>query len=115
MRLLKAGRYTSLAAAALIIGLGVVYYLGNPYAQPAASVPGTLIGVAHALLALSAAAAAWWARPLIVLACFVLLFVPVGFYLAMTPGIFALIGVAELGFLLSSVFIYFGRKRAVTG
>jgi len=42
---------------------------------------------------------------------FLISFVPVGFYLLLSPGIFALIGVAQLGFQLSAPLLVMQRRQ----
>jgi hypothetical protein len=60
---------------------------------------------ALAVLSLFAVGAAWNSRPRSLVICFLISFAPVGFYLLLTPGIFAMIGVAQLGFLFSAVLL----------
>ncbi len=61
------------------------------------------------LLAWVSMIASWYGRVVILLVSFAIAFIP-GFYLLLTPGIFAFIGAAQLGFLMSAWLIFKSRR-----
>ena len=109
-RALPAGRLLALlcgiGAALLWLGFG----LRNPYAvAPAGSQ--WLAGL-FALLGLACAALGWWRRPELLALGALLSLTPVGIYLLGTPGLYAWIGVANLGCLVAAALIRMGQPRA---
>ena len=100
---------TTLSTIAVVTLVGI-FLLNNPYATGSIN-RGTLWTMtALVVLSLFAVGAAWNTRPRSLLIYFLISFVPVGFYLLLTPGIFALIGVAQLGFLLSAALLLKSRR-----
>ena len=96
---------SSLACASLVLCLAWF----NPYVSndPGLNVP---MGLLLALAVLAAAAGVGRQAGLLIIA-FALSFVPMGLYLLGTPGIFAGIGVAHLGYLLAAALIMLSRQR----
>lgn len=54
---------------------------------------------------------AFWRKPFMMLLIGILQFVPTGFYLLGTPGIFRWIGIANLGFLTAAICVLLIRER----
>ena len=62
-------------------------------------------------LAVLGGMAAWRRKALWVLILFGISFVPVGFYLLMTPGLGRWVGMLQLSQLLSAILLMLGRQR----
>jgi len=98
-------RLIAAASALTVVTLVGVFLFDNPYSVAGTNRGTQWIMTVLVVLSLVAASAAWQQKTLIVTICFAVSFVPVGFYLLITPGIFALVGVAHLGFLLSALLL----------
>ena len=108
--MLALGRGIGLGAAAVTLGLWGLFLSGRVYDMSIIRT-GTY-GVVYLMtaVALLGILAAWRAWPRVMLLVFFLSFVPMGFYLLGTPGIFFWIGVANIGFLASGILLLKGRK-----
>jgi len=103
-------RILTALTALMVISLVGTFLFNNPYVTAGINrgTQWTMYGLL--VLSILAVDAAWKSRPRRLSICFVISFVPVGFYLLLTPGIFALIGVAHLGFLLSALLLAISRQ-----
>ena len=97
-------------SAITVVTLVGIFLFNNPYGTTGMNRGTQWIMSGLVVLSFIAVGAAWKKRILILTVCFVLSFVPLGFYLLLTPGIFALIGVAHLGFLLSASLLTMSRR-----
>lgn len=97
--MLKVARLSGLLTSIGVLGLYLVFVFFNPYRPGSLTLP----IVAMMVLALVGALAAWWAKPYLMLAIFLVTFVPVGLYMLGTPGLFKWIGILQLVFLLASI------------
>jgi hypothetical protein len=111
--LLSFARLLGFAAAALVVLLYAVMLFSNPYNTDGITSGTSIVAAIMILLALLAAWGALTTRPvLLLLACLGSL-VPVGAYLLGTPGVFALIGVANLGYgVAGAIMFLYPRGRA---
>jgi hypothetical protein len=111
--LLTFARLLGLGAAALVALLyGVMLFL-NPYPTDGITAGTYIVGALMILLALLAAWGALTIQPLLLLLAFCGSFVPVGYYLLGTPGVFAYIGVADLGYAVAgAIMLLYPRSRA---
>lgn len=98
-------RLVTTAAAIAVITLVGIFLFNNPYASGGMNRGTQWTMTALVVLSIFAVGAAWKTRPRSLLIYFLISFIPVGFYLLLTPGIFALIGAAQLGFLLSAALL----------
>jgi len=106
-------RLLGLGAAALVILLYGVMLFFNPYTTDGITSGTSLVGALMILLALLAAWGARTLQPLLLLLAFLGSFVPVGYYLLGTPGVFAFIGVADLGYAVAgAIMLLSPRSRA---
>jgi hypothetical protein len=87
----------------------------NPYDTGGITAGTAIVGAVMILLALLAGWAAFTLRPMILLLAFIGSFVPVGAYLLGTPGVFALIGVADLGYLVASALMFLDARNNAEG
>jgi hypothetical protein len=108
-------RLLGLSAAVLGILLTGVLLMINPYDTGGITAGTVIVGVVMILLALLAGWAAFTVRPVILLLAFIGSFVPVGYYLLGTPGVFALIGVADLGYLVASALMFLDARNHAVG
>src|SRR5574341_1575145 len=83
------------------LGLYLIFVFFNPYA-PSSMTPAV---AAMMLLAIVGMIVSLAAKSYMMLVSFVMLFVPVGFYLLGTPGIFRWIGILNLLLLVSSLIL----------
>jgi len=103
-------RFVSTVSAIAVVTLVGIFLFDNPYNTAAMNHGTQWIMYGIVVLSLVAVDAAWKTRPLRLSICFLISFVPTGFYLLLTPGIFALVGVAHLGFLLSALLLANSRR-----
>jgi hypothetical protein len=82
----------------------------NPYSREGITGGTYVVSALMILLALLAAWGAYIVKPWLLLLAFVGSFMPVGLYFLGTPGIFALIGVANLLYLFTGILMIPGRK-----
>ena len=108
--LVNAERLIAVVSAITVVTLVGIFLFNNPYSTAGVNRDTQWIMTGLVVLSLIAIGAAWKKRILILIVCFVVSFVPLGFYLLLTPGIFALIGVAHLGFLLSALLLAMSRR-----
>ncbi len=108
--LVNVARLIAAVSAITVVTLVGIFLFNNPYNTAGMNRGTQLIMTGLVVLSLIAIGAAWKKRILILTVCFVVSFVPVGFYLLLTPGIFALVGVAHLGFLLSALLLAISRR-----
>ena len=109
--LVNMARLIAVVSATTVITLMGIFLFNNPYSTAGINRGTQWIMTGLVVLSLIAIGAAWKKRILILTVCFVVSFAPVGFYLLLTPGIFALVGVAHLGFLLSALLLAMSRRR----
>lgn len=110
------GRLVGVLSAIGVIALWAVFLFRNPYA-PMAGGGTLLIGCTMMLAAAMSAAAAASGAYLGMYLLFFVMFVPIGFYVWMTPGIFRFIGWLEIVYLAGAVLVHrqimtSKRKRA---
>jgi hypothetical protein len=111
--LLTFARLLDPGAAALVILLYGAMLFFNPYTTDGITSGTFTIGAIMILLALLAAWGAITTRPLLLLLAFLASLVPVGAYLLGAPGVFALIGVANLGYgVVGAIMLLYPRGRA---
>ena len=108
--LVNAERLIAVVSTITVVTLVGIFLFNNPYSTAGVNRDTQWIMTGLVVLSLIASGAAWKKRILILTVCFVVSFVPLGFYLLLTPGIFALIGVAHLGFLLSALLLAMSRR-----
>ena len=108
-------RLLGLSAAVLVIVLTGEMLMMNPYDTGGITAGTAIVGVVMILLAFLAGWAAFTVRPVILLLAFIGSFVPVGYYLLGTPGVFALIGVADLGYLVTSALMFLDARNHAEG
>ena len=109
--LVNLARLIATASALTVVTLVGIYLFDNPYSVADINRSTQWIMTILVVMSLVAASAAWQQKTLIVTICFATSFVPVGLYLLLTPGIFALLGVAHLGFLLSALLLARAHRR----
>ena len=110
--LLTFARLLGLGAAALVALLYGVMLFFNPYPTDGITSGTYIVGALMILLALLAAWGALTLQPLLLLLAFGGSFVPVGYYLLGTPGVFAGIGVADLGYAVAgAIMLLYPRSR----
>lgn len=98
-------RLIAAASALTVVTLVGIFLFDNPYSGAGINRSTQWTMSVLVVLSLVACSAAWQQKTLIVAVCFAVSFVPLGFYLLLTPGIFAWVGVAHLGFLLSALLL----------
>ena len=98
------------ASALTVVTLVGIFLFDNPYSVAGINLSTRWIMSILVVLSLVAVSAVWQQKTLIVAICFAVSFVPVGFYLLLTPGIFALVGVAHLGLLLCALLLARARR-----
>jgi hypothetical protein len=115
--LLTFARLLGLGAAALVVLLSAVMLFFNSYTTDGITSGTSIVGAIMVLLALLAAWGALTTRPLLLLLAFLGSFVPVGYYLLGTPGVFAFIGFATLGYGIAGVImlLYPGSRAGGQG
>jgi len=108
-RMLLLARLTALVSGLIIFALVALFLIDNPYGSQGidTSARATMIGLI--VLAWISMITTWYGKIAVLLVSFVVAFVP-GFYLLLTPGIFAFIGAAQLGFPLSAWLIVRSRR-----
>jgi hypothetical protein len=103
------GRLAGLLAALSAIALYAVLVFFNPYVsspgQGGTDVTTHVVVALMVVLALTAAWASLYGRPLVLVLTFLLSFVPFGLYMLGTPGVFLWIGVADLLYLLAALLL----------
>lgn len=107
----RAGRLVGAIAALGTIALWAVFLFRNPYASPtgeATHLIGYTMMVGGAMAAAAAARGAYLGMYLL----FFVMFVPVGLYLLMTPGVFSAIGWLQLGYLAAAILVQRGMMTA---
>ncbi|MBI5825472.1 MAG: hypothetical protein HZB18_15695 [Chloroflexi bacterium] len=100
--MLKISRIAGLLTLSGIIGLYIILVFFNPYAAEGMTLP----IMAMMLLAFLGVIATLKASPHIMFAISLALFVPIGFYMAGTPGIFKWIGILNLLFAAASLLMW---------
>jgi hypothetical protein len=111
------GRSVGSAAALSAIALYAVLAFFNPYASSPGQ--GGADGMTYAIvalmvvLALMAAWASLFGKPLVLLLAFLFSFLPFGLYMLGTPGVFFWIGVADLLYLLAALLLVGSRLSAL--
>lgn len=107
---IKIARTIGMIASAGTAGLYIALVFSNPYTTGSMTLPIAVM----MLLALTGIIAALKTRPYPMLAVFLASFVPIGFYMLWTPGIFKWIGIFNLLFLLASLLMLM-EKLSITG
>jgi len=102
-----AGRLLGVLAALSLAALWAVFLFRNPYAASDADATRLVGYTMIAGAAIAAAAAARGAYVAMYLLFFVM-FVPVGFYVLLTPGMFSAIGWIEIGYLAAAILVHLG-------
>jgi len=108
--MLTSGRIVGLAAAGAHIVLWANFAFLNPL--PGATRATALIGVTMMLAGAIAAMAAWKAAHLAMYLLFFVMFVPLGLYLALTPGRLSIIGWIHLAYLAGAALVHRGILMA---
>jgi hypothetical protein len=98
------GILTSLGALVLYVVLAFF----NPYSPGGLTLPVSLM----MLVAIAGAAAAYFMRPYWMLVLFAISFVPIGLYMLGTPGIFRLIGIFDLFYLLAGILMLVSKRTS---
>lgn len=111
---IQTGRWLGIASAAAAVFLWLVFAFGNPYSDQGLGVDTYAVAGVMILLAALAAGSAWKAWPPGLVIAFVLSLFPVGLYLLGTPGAFRWIAAANVGYLLSAVILWVGRRSQRT-
>lgn len=109
-RIQRISQITAAFAAIGCIGLWSIYLWANPYAE-VSGFPGRLVGTAMILIWIGGLVALFREIPAWLYITFGLAFVPVGFYLLGTPGLFAWIGVLTLVYLVGGVLWHRSLRR----
>ncbi|MEJ2557013.1 MAG: hypothetical protein P8186_12430 [Anaerolineae bacterium] len=112
--MLHVGRWIGLLASAGTIGFWVIFIFLNPYSTQATTRESLAIISLMVGLALLGIVAAWKTKPYLMLAVFAVSFIPVGFYVLGTPGIFRWIGIFNVLFFASSLLMLGDRKLCNT-
>ena len=108
-------RWLGIACGATVVSLSAVMIWFNPYATPLPDEMAhtqIIFGILS-LLGVLGAVTAWLRAPSIVLAVFLLSFLPVGLYLLGTISTFSFIGVAHIGFLVSALILFTLKHQAI--
>ena len=100
-RMLLLARFTALVSGLIIVALVALFLIDNPYGSQGINTSTRAIMIGLIVLAWISMIAAWYGKVVVLLVSFVIGFV-LGFYLLLTPGVFAFIGAAQLGFPLSA-------------
>jgi hypothetical protein len=108
--MLALGRGIGLGAAVVTLALWGWFLSGNLYNTAGITAATYSVVYLMVLIAVVGVLAAWKAWPHLMLLVFALSFIPMGFYLLGTPGVFFWIGVANLGFLVSGILLRKGRR-----
>jgi hypothetical protein len=103
-------RVTGFLASGGIIILWMVLVFLSPYGSGGVTRGTYMVAGAMTLLALLGGAAVYKVKPYPLLGVFVASFVPVGFYMIGTPGIFKWIGVFNALFLVSGLLLLGNRR-----
>jgi len=103
-RRLAAGRAVGLGSAAATLVLLALFRFANPYATPPPEATFPLVVLA--VLALVATLASLVGRPIALGVAFALSFYPIGFNFLMSGNLFALVGIAQLGYLAASILLW---------
>jgi len=106
------GRLVGLLAALSAITLYAMLVFFNPYVS-SPDQDGAAMTYVMVVLALTAAWASLYGKPLVLLLAFVLSFVPFGLYMLGTPGAFFWIGVADLLYLFAALLLVGARLSAL--
>jgi hypothetical protein len=109
--MLTLSRLVGLSASIGVISLWSIFSFLNPYGYQGITGSTYLIAVFMILLGVVGVVAVLTEQSWLMFAIFVLSFVPIGFYLLSTPGIFRWIGIFNLLFLLSGLVILVLRHR----
>jgi hypothetical protein len=104
-------RVVGLGAATTTVLLLYILLFANPYDQQGLTNGTYVVGGIMVALALLAAWGTLTLKPWALVLAFVASFFPVGFYLLGTPGIFALVGVANVLYLVAGALISFAQYR----
>lgn len=109
--LLKTSRVIGLVAAILTIVLYGVMVFFNPYNGHERTIENYRVVIMMCMLALLAIWGSLKFKPLLLLIAFFCSFFPVGLYLLGTHGIFALIGICNLLFLVTGIVMFIFKKK----
>jgi len=103
-------RFTGLVASVGTFSLYIVLVFFNPYS------PGDLTApiIAMMLVTIIGGIVAVFAQPYLMLACFGVSFIPIGFYMLGTPGIFRWIGIFNLLYLVASGLMIVAKRKTKT-
>jgi hypothetical protein len=93
------------------VGLWVVLSFFNPYGYQGATATSYIIAILMVLLTIIGIVAILMAKPYWVLIVALASFMPVGFYLLGTPGVFRWIGVFNVLLFVSGLLMLVGRKQ----
>jgi len=104
------GKAAGVLSAVVVLGLLAVLLLAPPYA-PLARIS-TFALVPTAVLAVAVIIASLSGSPGVVLIAFLVSFLPVGLYFLLSPGMFKVVGLMELGYLLAAALLYYGDGAA---
>ncbi len=112
--MMRVGQAVGVVSGVICLGLTAVFLFAHPYGQAGMTSASEWGMVGLAVLAGGTAVLAYLNRPQWILLTFILSFVPVGFYLLLTPGIFRWVGVAHLGYLAAYFVLTAVQKRNTT-
>lgn len=98
---MKFVRFIGIIASLTAFVLYIVLAFFNPYGQGVITLPVLLM----ILLSAAAGVSAWKAKPYILLVIALTLFLPIGFYMLGSPGIFKWIGVSNIILILTALFL----------
>lgn len=88
--------------------LYIILAFFNPYNPSGLTLPIFLM----MLVAIASAAVAYFMRPYWVLVLFAVSFIPIGLYMLGTPGLFRLIGIFDLLYLLAGILMLVSKRIA---
>ena len=97
------GRLIGLLGATASATLRFVFLVSNPAGEGGATDATHAVVALMVTLAMLGIVAAWKARPYLMIAVFVLSFLPMGLYLLGTPGMYRWIGVFDFLYLVSGI------------
>lgn len=106
---LLVARVVALVAASGAISLWCIFLFANPYDREGITGGTYVVGALMIILALVAAWGSLTARSWMLVVAFAGSFIPIGLYMVGTPGVFALIGVANVLYLVTAIVLITDR------
>jgi len=102
-------RLIALIAGLIVVALAAVFLIDNPYGSEGITTTTRALMVGIIIFAWISMMATWYGKVWVLVVSFAIAFIP-GFFLLLTPGVFAFIGVAQTGFLLAAWMIFRSRQ-----